>query len=126
MSEFKSEIITASKDLTVIEAIKLKDLGDAENINGIVDAAGSLDINVKMFATIHVHNERSDDKDYKQLVIMADDGRKYYTGSKSFMEAFEALSDDLADNDIFEFTIHCFGRESKNYKGRYFLTCSLA
>ena len=126
MAEFKSEIITASKDLTVIEAIKLKDLADAENINGIVDAAGNIDITVKMYAKVRVHNERSDDQEYEQLVILADDGRKYYTGSKSFMESFESLADELAEHGIFEFTVHCFGRESKNYKGRYFLTCSLA
>ncbi len=124
--EFTVTIKEASKDLTAVERIKLKDLTDAKNINTLVDEEGAQFIDVELFALLDVHNERSDDKDYEQFLIVAKDGSKYYTGSRSFIEAFYNIYDELKQEGIEEYTIKCYGVESKNYKGRFFLSCSLA
>lgn len=124
--DFSVTIKEASKELSAIERIKLKDLTDAKNINNLVDSEGEQLIDVDMFALLEVHNERSDDKDYEQFLIVAKDGSKYYTGSGSFIEAFYNIYDELKQEGIEDYTIKCYGVESKNYKGRFFLSCSLA
>ena len=124
--DFSVTIKEASKELSAIERIKLKDLTDAKNINNLVDSEGEQLIDVDMFALLEVHNERSDDKDYEQFLIVAKDGSKYYTGSGSFIEAFYNIYDELKQEGIEDYTIKCYGVESKNYKGRLFLSCSLA
>ncbi len=123
--KYTVEIKECSKELTARERIKLKDLGDALNINTVVENEGEGIIKVDYYATLDIHNEYSDDTDYQQFVIVDEAGTKYYTGSQSFIESFLNIASELEGTDE-EFVIKCYGIESKNYKGRSFLSCSLA
>ena len=123
--KYTVEIKECSKELTARERIKLKDLGDALNINTVIENEGEGIIKVDYYATLDIHNEYSDDTDYQQFVIVDAEGTKYYTGSQSFIESFLNIASELEGTDE-EFVIKCYGIESKNYKGRSFLSCSLA
>lgn len=123
--KYNITINECSRDLTAVERIKLKDLTDATNINSVVENEGTLIIDVAFYATVSIHNDYSDDKDYEHFVIVDTDGAKYYTGSQSFIESFMNIAAELATEGITEYQIKCYGVESKNYKGRSFLTCSL-
>lgn len=120
------EITEVSKDLSAKDRIKFKDLTNAHNLNSIIEEQGSVEISVDTYGSVKVHNDRSDDKDYEQFIIIDTNGEKYYTGSQSFIESFYNLADELSEEGIDEFVITCYGVESKNYKGRKFLSCSLA
>ena len=123
--EYTSTITYASKELTAIEKVKLKNLQDAIQLDAAVSDDGSLYVKPELYAMIEVHNERSkNDKDYKKMVIIADDGTKYVTGSDSFMRSFEDIADDMEGDDT-PWAIKIFRRSSKNYSGT-FITCTIA
>lgn len=122
--EYTSTITYASKELTAIEKVKLKNLQDAIQLDDAVSDDGSLYVKPELYALIEVHNERSkNDKDYKKMVIIADDGTKYVTGSDSFMRSFEDIADDMEVDDT-PWAIKIFRRPSKNYSGT-FITCTI-
>lgn len=122
--EYTSTITYASKELTAIEKVKLKNLQDAIQLDDAVSDDGSLYVKPELYAMIEVHNERSkNDKDYKKMVIIADDGTKYVTGSDSFMRSFEDIADDMEGDDT-PWAIKIFRRPSKNYSGT-FITCTI-
>ena len=123
--KFSTTIKFSSKELTAKERIKLKDLTDALNVNTVVENEGEGIIDVDFWATVEIHNDYSENTDYEVFVIVDKAGVKYYTGSQSFIEAFENIVDELTVEGITDFQVKAYGVESKNYKGRAFLSCSL-
>ena len=84
-------------------------------------------ISPDFYAVIAVHNEKSEDKDYEKYVVVDRAGNKYVTGSKSFFTALrDIMSDMAAEAPDEEYDIEVYRRESANYKGKTFITCSLA
>ena len=75
------------------------------------------------FAIIEIHNEKSKDhKDYNNYLIFGNDGATYVTGSTSFWRSFKDIYDEMQDsNEPWE--VVCTRRMSKNYAGKFFLTC---
>lgn len=128
MEGYKAKVAYVSKDLTVAERIKFKDTSDAIKIDLVVSPNEALILMVDYFGVLDIHNEKADDnKDYKNYVFVNEKGEKYITGSESLWTAFEDITEELADADVEEIPpIKFYKLESKNYKGKYFLTCSLA
>jgi hypothetical protein len=123
--DYNVRIITANKDLTARERIKIKDTADALSIDQET-AAEAVEITPDIYAVMGVHNEKSENKDYTRLVIIDNDGEKWYTGSPSFIEAFLDIASEMeADGSGEIYTIKAFRRPSKNYSGKTFLTCSI-
>lgn len=114
----------STEELTKKQRISIKDFGDAVQLDEAT-TDGIVILDVALWAKCHVHNEKSDNIDYDKLVIVTKDGEKYVTGSVSFETAFMQIENEL-DGDYTDFQIKCFKRESNNYKGKYFLTCSIA
>lgn len=104
------------------ERIKLKDLSNAIKFDEIVNVGENLTITPDQWAVLVIHNEKSDNKDYDTYVIIDDAGTKYSTGSSSFWTSFRDIADEVGDE---EYSIEIYKKESKNYKGKYFLTCSI-
>lgn len=114
-----------NKELTARERIKIKDTADAISIDQAT-AAEAVTITPDIYAVLKIHNEKSEDKDYEQLVIIDKDGEKWYTGSPSFIEAFFDISEEMEAEGTDEvYSIKSFRRPSKNYSGKTFLTCSI-
>ena len=123
MEGYKTEIIESSKELSGKEKLIFKDLSNAVKLDSATDGQ-SLRITPVDYAVINVHNEKSENPDYNNYVIVDKDGTKYVTGSPSFWQAFTDIWDAMADEDE-EYEIEIYKLDSKNYKGKQFLTCSI-
>lgn len=123
MADYKAEVREASKQLTARERIKFKDLTDAIGLDSAT-AEGAITFVPKNYAIIAVHNEKSDNKDYTKYVIEAEDGTLYVTGSESFWKSFKGIYDEMAD-ETEEWSLKVYRKDSANYKGKQFLTCSI-
>lgn len=128
MDGYKARVAVVSKDLSATERIKFKDTSDAIGIDLALKDLESLTVTIDYYGVLDIHNEKAEDnKDYKNYVFVTTDGDKYVTGSESLWTSFEDIADELADEGVEEFPpIKFYKKESKNYKGKYFLTCSLA
>lgn len=125
-ANYKVTIESVSKELTTKERIQLKDLSDAQRLDKLTQVEPVF-INVDFYATLSVHNEKSDDKDYKNYVVVAKDGTRYVTGSQSFITAFEDIMDEISDSgEEIELVVKVYRLPSKNREGKDFITCSLA
>lgn len=119
---YKVEIAFCSKELTARERIMMKDTTNAVKLDEATKDGNKLVITPDMYAVLKVHNDKSDNDEYEQYVILDKDGTKYVTGSPSFWSSFEEIAEEMADE---EYQIECYKLDSKNYKGKQFLTCSI-
>ena len=129
MDGYKASVKECSKELTVKEKIALKDTSNAIRLDLLTQEANfngeKVIIEVDYYATINIHNEKSDNKDYINFIVVAKDGTKYVTGSQAFISAFEDIANELAEAGESDMTIEVYRKESKNYKGKDFITCSI-
>lgn len=125
MEGYKAVVARASKELSAKEKIMLKDMSDAVKLDDEVKEQAIV-IKPDFYAIINVHNERSDTKDYTKIVIVdGDSGIKYTTGSMPFITTFEDIMQEMEDAGETDFSLKVYAKESKNYKGKYFITCSI-
>lgn len=125
MEGYKAVVARASKELSAKEKIMLKDMSDAVKLDDEVKEQAIV-IKPEFYAIINVHNEKSDTKDYTKIVIVdGDSGIKYTTGSMPFITTFEDIMEEMEDAGETDFSLKVYAKESKNYKGKYFITCSI-
>ena len=126
MEGYSVNISFISKEIPAKDRVKLKDTTNAISLDDATQENGSLILSPAFYAVLSVHNEKSEDKDYEKFVVVDHAGNKYVTGSKSFITAFKDIAkdmDELAPDE--EYEIEVYRRESANYKGKTFITCSL-
>ena len=123
MTGYSVEIKESSKELSAKERIALKDTSDAIKLDVACDEA-PLIITPVAYAVLGIHNEKSDNKDYNNYLIMDKNGDKYVTGSDSFWSSFKDIYDEMLGEDE-AYAIKAYKLDSKNYKGKKFLTCSI-
>jgi len=125
---YKAKVREASRELTAKEKIMLKDTSNAISLDEMTQEAQfnneKVVLNIDYYVTIDVHNDKADDKDYQQFILVDKDGKKYYTGSTSFINNFIDIFEELTEAGE-EVTIEIYRKESKNYKGKEFITCSV-
>ena len=123
MEGYSVNIKEASKNLTARERIMMKDTSNAIKLD---EAANETPIVISPadYVVLDVHNEKSDNKDYNLYLIIDKDGNKYVTGSPSFWSSFTAIWDEMSGEDE-EYSLEIYKLDSKNYKGKKFLTCSI-
>lgn len=130
MNGYKATVRECSKELTAKERIMLKDTSNAESLDILTQEANFNDkkvlINVDYYATLEIHNEKSDNKDYINFIVVDKDGKKYVTGSQSFISSFTDIVEEMTEAGETDITIEVYRKESKNYKGKDFITCSIA
>lgn len=131
-NNYSAKIINSSfEKLNGKEKLKYMNFTNMVQLDDVVPETGEYyPISVIGFVTIEVHNEKSDNKDYTKMVLVADDGTLYVTGSDSFMREFvnivDVLKDDFADTGTLPlYEIDVYKRPSKNYNGKKFLTCGV-
>ena len=123
MKDYEVKIAASSRDLTARERLMFKDTSNAIRLDEAT-AKGAIVITPVAYAVLEIHNEKGDDKDYNNYVVVDSEGDKYVTGSASFWKAFEDIWDEMSgENEPFE--IEIYRLESKNYKGKQFITCSI-
>ena len=123
MEGYKATVKEASRELTARERIKFKDITGTFSLDtATVD--GELVITPVAFAVVDVHNENSDNKDYTKYIIEDASGVLYSTGSESFWKSFIDIWDEMADEDE-KWSLRVYKKDSNNYKGKQFITCSI-
>lgn len=123
MENYEAKVIESSRQLTARERIKFKDLTDAVSIDAAT-AEEPLVIVPINYAIVAVHNEKSDNKDYKKYVVEDKDGNLYATGSESFWKSFIGIYNEMID-ETEEWAVKIYKKDSANYKGKQFITCSI-
>lgn len=123
MVGYNVTISSASRELSARERIAIKDFSNAIPLDEATKE-GKLVINPVDYAVLDVHNEKSDNKDYKKFVVIDAAGTKYVTGSENFFDSFMEIMEEMSGEDE-EFSIEVYQMESKNYKGKSFITCSI-
>lgn len=123
MEGYHVEIQESTKDLTARERILMKDISNAIKLDEATENGQVVEIAPKGYAILNVHNEKADQKEYKKYIIW-DNEQRYVTGSESFWSTFVDIFADMKDEEE-EYTIAVFKKDSQNYKGKQFLTCSI-
>ena len=124
MSDFKSVIVETSRELSPRERIMMKDTRNAIKLDTASANGEKVLIDVDGYAVLDIHNDAADPQDYKNYVIIDKGGNKYVTGSNSFWRSFTEIYEEMKEADE-DFTIEVYQVESKNYKGKSFITCSI-
>lgn len=123
MPNYSVAIKEVSKQLSAKERVMLKDTTNCIKL----DEATQLEpVHIKpaYYAVLEIHNDKSDSPDYDNYIVVAEDGKKYITGSKSFWSSFTNIMTEMEDCDE-EWGIEVYRVPSKNYKGKDFITCSI-
>lgn len=124
MENYKVSIEEVSKDCTARERIMLKDTTNAIKLDEAANGEAPLVITPSAYAILGIHNEKSDNVDYQNYVIVDKSGEKYVTGSPSFWSSFMEIWEEM-QGETEEWSIEVYKKDSKNYKGKQFLTCSI-
>ena len=125
MTGYSVKIEDSSKELTKKERVMFKDTSDAKKLDEII-TTDALIIDPDFWVMLMVHNEKSDNVDYPVYIIVDKNGEKYITGSEAFWTTFSDIYDEMtADGDYEPWQLKCYKLDSKNYKGKQFLTCSV-
>ena len=121
---YKAMVEDASGTMTAREKLRYTDLTDAIQLDEATQS-GDVIIDVDKWAVINVHNEKSDTVDYMKYVIIDKDEQVYVTGSESFWKSFVQIYEVMSEEGETTYSIKVYRRESKNYKGKDFLTCRI-
>lgn len=126
MKPYEVTVKESSKELSAKEKIRLKDLSNSINLDALTQQEGKVILDIAYYAIVGIHNEKSKERqDYDNIILVDVGGNKYNTGSQSFITAFTDIIDELADAGETECQIEVYRKESKNYKGKEFITCSI-
>lgn len=121
---FSVKIKESSFELSNKQKVQFKDTGKAVRLDEAAEGADFLIENVKGYVILDIHNDKSDNPDYQNYIIVDGMDNKYVTGSPSFWESFINIFDEMKDDDS-EWGLVVYKRDSKNYKGKQFLSCSI-
>lgn len=124
MIGYSVEIKETSRELTAKQRIAIKDTAGAIKLDTACDEAISIEIEPVDYAVLAIHNEKSDNVDYENYVIIDKNGDKYVTGSTSFWNSFMDIYNEMQGEEE-AWSIKAYKLDSKNYKGKKFLTCSI-
>ena len=123
MAQYEAKVSEASRELTAREKIRFKDITATVSID-LATSNEPLIIEPTGYAVIDVHNEKSENPDYKKYVVEAADGELYSTGSESFWKSFMDIYNEMAGEDE-KWQLKIFRKDSNNYKGKQFITCTI-
>lgn len=124
MADYKATVESASWEMSARETLRYTDFTDVIQIDEATQA-GDIIIDVDKWAVINVHNEKSDTVDYVKYVIIDKDDQVYVTGSESFWNSFTQIYEVMSEEGETTYSIKVYRRESKNYKGKDFITCRI-
>ena len=123
MNGYSVSIKESSRELTAKQRIALKDMTGALRLDEATQVEPVI-INVDMYAILAIHNEKSENPDYVNYIVVDKNGTKYVTGSASFWSSFMDIFTEMEGEDE-AWTLKVYRVPSKNYKGKNFITCSI-
>lgn len=124
MTGYSVKVVECTKDLTAKERVKIKDTTNAIKLDEATHG-GAIVIAYAYHAVLAIHNEKLDDPDYRQYIVVDTAGNKYVTGSESFFTAMTEIVDEMSAAGETDYELEVYRMDSKNYKGKQFITCSI-
>lgn len=126
MEGYSVKIITASKELTAKEKIRIKDFTNAAQLDDIISGDTHFMLDYDYHVVMGVHNEKTknQNKDYRKVVIVDRAGKAYVTGSESFLNSMEDIVAEMSETGE-DFALDCYKVDSKNFQGKQFITCTV-
>ena len=125
---YTADVTASITDLSTRQRIAVKDFSSAIKLNDIItDENPHVQIDVANIVKVSVHNEQSKgNSDYDVIIIIANDGTKYRTGSETaYTSALEIYRELEAANELSEgFTLDFYKVKSNNFDGE-FIKCNL-
>lgn len=122
-SNYSVTIAECSKDLSAKERVQLKDTTDTIKIESEIKTE-PLIINVAWYAVLEIHNEKAENADYTNFIIVDDEGKRYRTGSHTFFNQFKLIADEMIGTGE-DWQLKIYAVPSKNREGKSFITCSI-
>lgn len=123
MNGYSVSIKETSRNLTAKERIAIKDTTSAVKLDEATQVE-SVTINPSMYAILSIHNDKSDNPDYENYIVVDKNGTKYVTGSQSFWTSFIDIWVEMENEDE-DWSVLVYRHPSKNYKGKDFITCAI-
>lgn len=126
MKDYEVKIKITSKELTARERVMLKDTRNAIKLDEATEDT-SLVICPEYYGVLSVHNENAKEgasKEFESYVLVDKGGNKYVTSSASFYEALTDIITEMDGTDE-DYQVEIYKLDSKNFKGKKFITCSL-
>lgn len=125
VEKYKVTIDYTYKDLMPAERIAIKDTSDCESLDTLTQIDGSVEIHVENIVYLTIENPKATQKRYGSTIIIGNGGSKYITSSESMRTKLDGILEEFSDNEYEgDFKIKVFRKESKNYAGKQFITCS--
>lgn len=121
--EYSVKIREASRELTAREKIRYKDTSTALAVDYATNDGALIIVNPVAYVMLDIHNEKADTPDYSKIIVVDDSGNSYITGSDSFVRSFLDIFKEMQGEG--EYSIEVRKIESKNYKGKCFIKCSI-
>ena len=126
MREFEVKITGSMIELSPRERVSFKSLDVAEPLDSLTENGQTVRVNIGNIVTMSVHNEKAkENKDYNVFILVdKETGKRYRSGSVSLYNSISDIMEEMQgiDEDVI---VEIYKRESKNYKGKGFLTCYL-
>ena len=122
--DYSSEIKESMKPLSGKEKVRYRDLTASKKLDELVTESESLKVALDNYIVIAVHNSKADNPDYNVVIVVDKDGNSYYTSSETFLRALEGVVKDM-EGESEEWGIEVVKKPSSNYKGKFFLTCTV-
>lgn len=120
---YSVKVVSSSKELNKKELLMMKDTSDAIKLDEAI-GDDALIIEPEYYAELEIHNEKSSNPDYSKFIVVDKTGQKYVTGSENFWNSFIDICNEMGlESD--GWAIKAYRKSSKNYSGKYFLTCSV-
>jgi hypothetical protein len=113
-------------ELTKKQIVAITTSDASTPLDAYVEENGEFIINdIAGYVKVAIHNEKANgDKDYSKYIILTNSGESFSTGSESFMNTFADIISDM-EGETEEWGVKVLRKPSKNYSGKYFLTCAI-
>ena len=123
--EYNVTITESMKELSPKERIRAKkSTSTAVKLDDVVTPETPFIISaIDNYVILSVHNEHAENIDYKVMLIFGD-GQVFSTGSPAFTDSFTEIISELSGTDE-AFGVECYKIASRNYKGKFILTCNV-
>lgn len=122
---YAAKLVSATRELSAKERVAVKMFIGAEQLDELTQRdENAVLIDIDYVAVVEVYNEKSDNKNYNKYVYVDKDGTMYISGSETLYRTYEEIAEEM-EGENEPWSIKVIRRESKNYKGKDFLTCML-
>lgn len=127
MEGYKAKVAGSWKELSVKEKIAFKETDGFIKLDEVVTPDDDLVITLKNYIIVAVENPKAEQTNYNQYILVTEEGEIYVTSSDTFDSSISDKLDEIADagDEMGDWKLRIYKRESKNFKGKYFLTCAI-